>query len=248
MTQQITGGVGDCVGALAIPADAVGVAMNVTAVNPTAQTNLRLFPADSAKVPTLSNLNVSAGQAPFPNKVDVALSPGGAIKLFNQNGQVSVLADVVGFYTKSSLSELDARLTAVEVDIAAKADTTTVYTQAEVDDLLEGKLDNTNVMWAVVQGTGGLGINQGAVSSRRTSPFGQFEVVFERDISRRCATIAAPADNTSFGIPLGREVTAQLRLDSNTGSDKTDSVLVQVFTSNGVLVNNSFTIVVICPS
>ncbi|MEO1059757.1 MAG: hypothetical protein AAFY28_22870, partial [Actinomycetota bacterium] len=29
-TQQITGGVGECVGELAIPADAVGVAMNVT--------------------------------------------------------------------------------------------------------------------------------------------------------------------------------------------------------------------------
>ncbi len=115
-TQQITGGVGECTGPLAIPADAVAVAMNVTAVNPTAQTNLRLFPADLADVPLLSNLNVAAGQAPFPNKVDVTLSPGGAIKIFNQNGSVSVLGDVVGYYTKSSLTEIATRLAALEAN------------------------------------------------------------------------------------------------------------------------------------
>ncbi|MEO1058557.1 MAG: hypothetical protein AAFY28_16740 [Actinomycetota bacterium] len=113
-TQQITGDVGDCIGPLAIPADAVAIAMNVTAVNPTAQTNLRLFPADLAEVPLLSNLNVSAGQAPFPNKVDVTLSPSGAINIYNFKGTVSVVGDIVGYYTNSSLTELNARLAAVE--------------------------------------------------------------------------------------------------------------------------------------
>ncbi|MEO1057559.1 MAG: hypothetical protein AAFY28_11650 [Actinomycetota bacterium] len=88
--------------------------MNVTAVGATAQTNLRLFPADLAEVPLLSSLNVSAGQAPFPNKVDVTLSPNGAIRIFNQNGNVSVLGDIVGYYTASSLTEIDARLAALE--------------------------------------------------------------------------------------------------------------------------------------
>ncbi len=119
-TQQITGNVGDCTGQLAIPADAVAVAMNVTAVNPTAQTNLRLFPANLSDVPTLSNLNVSAGQAPFPNKVDVALSPSGAIKIFNQNGSVSVLGDIVGYCTTSSLTEIDTRLAALEANDSAQ--------------------------------------------------------------------------------------------------------------------------------
>jgi len=120
-TQQVTGNVGDCTGPLAIPSDAVAVAMNVTAANPTAQTNLRLFPANLTDVPTLSNLNVSAGQAPFPNKVDVAPSPSGAIKIFNQNGTVSLLGDIVGYYTKSSLTELDTRLAAVEAQASANA-------------------------------------------------------------------------------------------------------------------------------
>ncbi|MEO1056021.1 MAG: hypothetical protein AAFY28_03825 [Actinomycetota bacterium] len=115
-TQQITGNVGDCTGPLAIPADAVAVAMNVTAVNPTAQTNLRLFPADLAEVPLLSNLNVSSGQAPFPNKVDVTLSPGGAINIYNFKGNVSVVGDIVGYYTDSSLTEIETRLAALEAN------------------------------------------------------------------------------------------------------------------------------------
>ncbi len=115
-TQQITGDVGECTGPLAIPADAVAVAMNVTAVNPSAQTNLRLFPADLAEVPLLSNLNMSAGQAPFPNKVDVTLSPGGAINIYNFKGNVSVVGDIVGYYTKSSLTEIATRLAALEAN------------------------------------------------------------------------------------------------------------------------------------
>jgi len=120
--QQVTGSNGDCTGALAIPADAVAVAMNVTAVNPTAQSNLRVFPADVATLPTVSNLNFSAGQQPVPNKVDVKLSPDGKIKLFNFDGTVSVVGDVVGYYTNSTLKELagglaaaDSRITSLEM-------------------------------------------------------------------------------------------------------------------------------------
>ena len=102
-TQQVTGTVGDCT----IPADASAVAMNVTIVNPTAQSNLRVYPADAA-LPTASNLNWLPGQSATPNKVDVKLSADGTIKLFNQNGTVNVLADVVGYYSGSTLTELAA--------------------------------------------------------------------------------------------------------------------------------------------
>ncbi|MEM9517671.1 MAG: hypothetical protein AAGA42_22685 [Actinomycetota bacterium] len=103
-TQQITGAVGDCT----IPSDAVAVAMNVTVANGTAASNLRVFPADVSEVPNASSLNWTAGQSPTPNKVDVKLSPDGKIKLFNQNGTVDVLADIVGFYTSGELAELRA--------------------------------------------------------------------------------------------------------------------------------------------
>jgi hypothetical protein len=67
-----------------------------------------------AAVPTVSNLNFSAGQKPVPNKVDVRLSSNGRIKLFNAAGSVSVVGDVVGYYTKSSLSEIADRLRSIE--------------------------------------------------------------------------------------------------------------------------------------
>lgn len=102
LVQQVTGAVGDCVG---IPAGATAVSMNVTIVNPTAQSNLRVFP-DGVATPTVSNLNWLAGQSPTPNKVDVQLSPEGKIKLVNFNGTVDVIGDVVGYYINSTLKEL----------------------------------------------------------------------------------------------------------------------------------------------
>jgi len=104
MLQKVTGSVGDCVG---IPSDAKAVAMNVTIVGPTAQSNLRVFPAD-VQTPNASNLNWLAGQSPTPNKVDVKLSAAGEIKLYNHAGTVNVLADVVGYYSSKSLKELAA--------------------------------------------------------------------------------------------------------------------------------------------
>lgn len=101
-TQQVTGNVGNCVG---IPSEATAVSMNVTIVSPTAQSNLRVFPAN-VPTPTASNLNWLPGQSPTPNKVDVKLSSDGKIKLYNHAGTVNVLADVVGYYTNSTLQEL----------------------------------------------------------------------------------------------------------------------------------------------
>jgi hypothetical protein len=102
-TQRVTGAVGDCT----VPVGAVGVSMNVTITNPSAQSNLRVYPADVG-VPNASSLNWVAGQSPTPNKVDVKLSSDGRIKLFNYSGTVNVLADVVGYYTDVSLKELAA--------------------------------------------------------------------------------------------------------------------------------------------
>jgi hypothetical protein len=109
---------GDCTGALAIPADAVGVALNVTAVNATAQSNIRVYPADLSEVPLLSNLNVTAGAPPTPNKVDVKLSPDGKIKVFNFRGSVNIFIDIVGYYTNTTLKELAAGLATANAKIA----------------------------------------------------------------------------------------------------------------------------------
>lgn len=131
-----------------MPTGAVAVAMNVTIVAPTAQSHLRVFPANVA-LPNVSSLNWSAGQSPTPNKVDVSLSPGGKIKLYNHSGHVYVLADVVGYYTPDSLTDLEARLAAVEAT-----------QQARVGVAAAGR----------VSSTGGLSVfSMGTISAERVS-------------------------------------------------------------------------------
>ena len=123
-TQQVTGAVGNCV----IPDDAVAVAMNVTIVNPTAQSNLRIYPGDVETVPTVSSLNWLAGQSPTPNKVDVKLSPTGTIRLFNAAGSVNVLADVVGYYSSNVVTDFEVVSELRNVDLGAPGDNTSFST------------------------------------------------------------------------------------------------------------------------
>lgn len=98
---QITGNSGQCSDSLAVPAGAVAVALNVTAIAPQAPTTGRSFftvyPADATR-PNTSNLNFLNGQAPVPNKVDVGLSPAGRIRIFNAEGTSHAAVDIFGYY------------------------------------------------------------------------------------------------------------------------------------------------------
>lgn len=80
-----------------IPFSATGVAMNVTALNGTQPSFLTMWPSDATQ-PRTSNLNWLPGQSPTPNKVDIGLSAIGEMSMFNLNGQVDVIVDVVGYY------------------------------------------------------------------------------------------------------------------------------------------------------
>ena len=101
LVAQVTGSNGDC----SIPADAVGVALNATAVGSTQRSYATFHPADSAR-PLSSNLNYEPGQPPTPNKVDVRLGAGGDVAIFNAFGSVDVIADVTGYYTSAGLRDL----------------------------------------------------------------------------------------------------------------------------------------------
>jgi hypothetical protein len=94
ITLQVSGDTGECAG---IPADATGAAMNMTAVQPTAQSFLTVYPSDGTR-PNASNLNWAAGDPPTPNKVDVKLGADGSVKVFNSVGTVHLAADLVGYY------------------------------------------------------------------------------------------------------------------------------------------------------
>jgi hypothetical protein len=92
-TFTVRGSNGNC----AIPTGATAIVANVTAVGPTAQSFMTIWPADQPQ-PNASSLNYSAGQAPFPNAVTVTLSGDGKIKVANKNGNVHVIVDIAGYY------------------------------------------------------------------------------------------------------------------------------------------------------
>lgn len=112
--QQVTGTEGFC----DVPFGATAVAMNVTAVFPTEQSNLKLFPADRVIPPTVSNLNFGPGQRATPNKVDVELSPAGQVKIQNYRGFVYVVGDVFGYYATGPLAELEAETAQLRTNTA----------------------------------------------------------------------------------------------------------------------------------
>jgi hypothetical protein len=104
-----------------IPADATGVAMNVTTVGGTAASFLTIWPSDAAQ-PLASNLNWVAGSPPTPNKVDVKLGATGQISLYNDVGSVSVLADVVGYYADHNHDDRYHTKTETDSDITMSND------------------------------------------------------------------------------------------------------------------------------
>jgi hypothetical protein len=216
-TQQVTGNIGNCVG---IPADATAVAMNVTIVAPSAQSNLRIFPADTA-TPTASNLNWLPGQSPTPNKVDVKLSPSGQIKLFNQNGNVDVLADVVGYYTNSTLQEITKRLDSAE---------------AEIGDLESGP----GTFRYISVGADGSTISASiGLSSSRTNT-GNYRVTADISIEA-CIATATPGGLTLTGIAAG----VGIRLNKN--STNTKKIFVDILDKFGSNIDSEFMVVIFCP-
>jgi hypothetical protein len=79
--------------------DVTAVLLNVTAVAPTADTYLTVWPTGGDR-PLASNLNVPTG-AVIPNGVLASVGVNGQVSLFNFAGTVDVVADVVGYYTDS---------------------------------------------------------------------------------------------------------------------------------------------------
>jgi hypothetical protein len=81
-----------------VPSSGVsGVMLNVTAVAPTANTYITVYPGGTDR-PMASNLNVSGGQV-IPNMVLARVGSDGTALLFNNGGVIDLVADVVGYFT-----------------------------------------------------------------------------------------------------------------------------------------------------
>jgi len=131
---QVTGDVPIASGgtAIVVPADAVGVVVNVTVVNPDSRGFLSLRPTGATGNPTTSTVNFTAGSIE-PNAATVDLGPGGRVQIFIKtaaaNGTADVLVDVVGYTvdhthddrypTHSELDALRARVETAESEVDA---------------------------------------------------------------------------------------------------------------------------------
>lgn len=151
---DIAGGSGNCTGDLAVPADALAVSLNVTAIDNTTQSHLRVFPGD-ADLPTTSNLNFGIGQTPIANKVDVGLSATGTIKIFNRAGATNIAVDVFGYYVGHDHD--DRYYTQTEIDTTVDGlstaiddlDTTVGDLELDVD-----RISPARIVWVATDGTG----------------------------------------------------------------------------------------------
>ena len=80
-----------------VPAAGVAaVVVNATVNAPTSSSYLTVFPSDSPR-PLASNLNFGPAQD-IPNLVIVKVGSGGNAKIYNNNGQVHVILDAVGYF------------------------------------------------------------------------------------------------------------------------------------------------------
>jgi hypothetical protein len=70
--------------------------LNVTAVAPTDGTFVTVFPTGGGR-PLASNLNAAVGQV-VPNMVLARLGADGAAVLYNNSGDIDLVADVMGYF------------------------------------------------------------------------------------------------------------------------------------------------------
>jgi hypothetical protein len=84
-------------GQCTLPSDFIGLVLNVTAVGATLPTFLTVWPTGPLR-PNASSLNPQPSAPPTPNAVTTRVSTTGQFNVYNLQGTVHILADVVGYY------------------------------------------------------------------------------------------------------------------------------------------------------
>ena len=171
-----------------IPAEAVGLSLNVTAVGATAPTNVRIFP-EAASIPEASNLNPVPGDGPVPNSVTTQLDGAGTFSVFNRFGTVDLVIDVNGFYEDHNHDDR--------------------YVQ--LGDVLWAVVDGDGTLERSSDGVVSSELLDSAV------PLGDYAVVFERDISNCAYQATAGRPGVSVGPQIGFAQVANWTDDPDNG-------------------------------
>lgn len=83
-------------GVAGVPGNATAVVLNLTAVGATAATFVTAWPTGTAR-PSTSTLNAAPGSA-VPNLAVVPVGADGSVSLYNANGQIQLVVDLVGWF------------------------------------------------------------------------------------------------------------------------------------------------------
>jgi hypothetical protein len=106
-------------GAGGVPATGVtAVALNLTAVTPTATTYLKAYPT-GATAPNASVINVPAGST-LANTTVAKPGDGGKVRLWNYNGDTNVIVDVTGWFQAPATPAAPSHVTATPGDRTAR--------------------------------------------------------------------------------------------------------------------------------
>lgn len=172
---------GECVGASAIPTDAVGLSLNVTAVAASQQTFLTFW--GDGDNPGTSNLNPSPNSPPTPNAVNTPLSATGTFNVANAVGTVEVLIDVNGFFANHNHDDLyvdtgsfdELETTVGDLETAGEQLATTVE---GLETTVEVLGDTTLLTSGTVSGTTVSGLNApaGAIAVATNPAVGSYTV------------------------------------------------------------------------
>jgi hypothetical protein len=237
----VVGANGNCV----IPADALGLGMNVTIVNPTAVSFLTVFPNGAPK-PLASNLNWTAGHAPIANAVTVRIGAAGKVSFFNNKGKVNVVADIVGYYVDHRHDDITGANIingSLNGDLEIADNTITTFDIAtdaiDSDEVLDFGLSNQDigVLFAQVNANGTIANSSGGVSGIRIG-VGTYEVDFARDISL-CAFVSTQGE---AGVgSAGGAITGVTDRAGNA-----EGVFATTRDAAGALVDAAFQLVVVC--
>jgi hypothetical protein len=87
-------------GSHGVPANAAAVAMAMSAVNPTSNTNISVYPTGVA-TPSSSSLNIARGKT-VANQVVAGVGSAGRVRFNNAVGSINLAADLVGWYDNNS--------------------------------------------------------------------------------------------------------------------------------------------------
>jgi hypothetical protein len=89
-----TGAQGNC----NVPAGVSALVLNVTALDATLPTYLQFAPGTTVTPGGASSLNPVPGEPPTPNAVTIPIDDAGKFSIYNLQGTVNVIIDVVGYY------------------------------------------------------------------------------------------------------------------------------------------------------